>query len=41
LVAQVIKTCRDIQKDAKNAIYALHRNDMKRASGLLGKCEEV
>lgn len=41
LPTQVIKACRDIQKDAKNAIYSLHRNDIKRGSALLSKCEEV
>lgn len=36
----LIKTCRDGQKQAKQAIFALHRNDMKTASTLLSKCEE-
>eukprot|EP00934_Nitzschia_sp_Nitz4_P003862 Nitzschia sp. Nitz4//scaffold11_size288233//181548//182765//NITZ4_000791-RA/size288233-processed-gene-0.242-mRNA-1//-1//CDS//3329534125//3852//frame0 len=36
---QLIKNCRDAQKAAKQAIYALHRGDSKRAETLLGQCE--
>jgi predicted translin family RNA/ssDNA-binding protein len=35
----VIKKSRDIQKAAKQAIYALHRNDMTKANELLKVCE--
>ncbi|KAH9261565.1 hypothetical protein BASA81_000221 [Batrachochytrium salamandrivorans] len=36
----VIKRSRDIQKNAKHAIYALQRNDMAKANELLLQCEE-
>ena len=35
----LIKTCRDGQKAAKQAIFAMHRGDVKRASKLLDECE--
>jgi predicted translin family RNA/ssDNA-binding protein len=35
----LIKTCRDGQKAAKQAIFAMHRGDVKRASKLLNECE--
>lgn len=37
---QLIKKCRDGQKAAKQAIYALHRGDPKRSLQLLKQCEE-
>merc|ERR1712151_624162 len=37
----IIKRCRDSQKAAKQAIFALHRGDFQGASKLLGKCEAV
>jgi len=37
----LIKRCRDAQKKAKQAIYALHRGDYKRADTLLGECESI
>ncbi|KAL7536333.1 hypothetical protein ACHAXR_007913 [Thalassiosira sp. AJA248-18] len=36
----LIKTCRDGQKGAKQAIFAMHRGDAKRASKLLDDCEK-
>lgn len=36
----LIKTCRDGQKAAKQAIFAMHRGDVKRASKLLSECEK-
>lgn len=36
---QLIKKCRDGQKAAKQAIYALHREDFKGASRLIRDCE--
>ena len=36
----LIKTCRDGQKQAKQAIFALHRGDFKKAKKLLSDCEE-
>jgi len=36
---QLIKKCRDGQKAAKQAIFALHRGDKKKAAQLLEKCE--
>lgn len=36
----LIKKCRDGQKAAKQAIYALHRGDVARASELLTACRE-
>jgi len=35
----LIKNCRDGQKAAKQAIYALHRKDYAKASKLIGDCE--
>lgn len=35
----LIKTCRDGQKSAKNAIFALHRGNVKNAAKLLVDCE--
>jgi predicted translin family RNA/ssDNA-binding protein len=35
----MIKTCRDGQKAAKQAIFAVHRGDFERASKLLKECE--
>jgi len=37
----LIKRSRDGQKAAKQAIFALHRNDWKRAKSLIGECELV
>jgi predicted translin family RNA/ssDNA-binding protein len=37
---KLIKKCRDGQKAAKQAIYALHRGDSERAQILLTQCEE-
>lgn len=37
----LIKRCRDAQKKAKQAIYALHRGDNKRADMLLRECETI
>ena len=37
----VIKRSREIQKSAKNAIFALHRNDLKKAGSLIEVCETV
>jgi predicted translin family RNA/ssDNA-binding protein len=37
----LIKKCRDGQKAAKQAIYALHRKDFQRASTLLKECEAI
>jgi predicted translin family RNA/ssDNA-binding protein len=37
---KLIKKCRDGQKAAKQAIYALHRGDSERAQLLLTQCEE-
>ena len=37
----LIKRCRDAQKAAKQAIYALHRNDTKRTQRLLSDCERI
>jgi predicted translin family RNA/ssDNA-binding protein len=37
----LIKRCRDGQKAAKQAIYALHRNDKNRAVQLLTECEQI
>ena len=36
---KLIKKCRDGQKAAKQAIFALHRGDRKRAETLMGQCE--
>ncbi|KAL3934896.1 MAG: hypothetical protein SGBAC_009476 [Bacillariaceae sp.] len=36
----LIKKCRDGQKAAKQAIYALHRDDFERAALLLKQCED-
>lgn len=38
---KLIKRCRDAQKAAKQAIFALHRNDFKRATKLINECETV
>ena len=38
---KLIKRCRDAQKAAKQAIFALHRNDYKRATKLINDCETV
>jgi Predicted RNA-binding protein of the translin family len=35
----VIKICRDAQKAAKQAIYALHRENVSEAEKLIGQCE--
>lgn len=37
----LIKRCRDAQKAAKQAIFALHRNDSNRASKLISQCENI
>jgi len=37
---KLIKKCRDGQKAAKQAIYALHRDDFDGAANLLGQCEQ-
>ena len=37
----VIKRTRDSQKAAKQAIYALHRGDQKRANKLISECETI
>jgi len=37
----LIKRCRDAQKAAKQAIFALHRSDNKRAKHLIEECETV
>jgi predicted translin family RNA/ssDNA-binding protein len=37
----VIKKCREIQKGAKNSIFALHRGDKKKAAELISMCETV
>jgi predicted translin family RNA/ssDNA-binding protein len=36
---KLIKKCRDGQKMAKQAIYALHRNDYKKSESLIKDCE--
>jgi predicted translin family RNA/ssDNA-binding protein len=36
----LIKRCRDGQKAAKQAIFALHRGDFERAKALIHECEE-
>lgn len=36
----VIKICRDAQKAAKQAIYALHRENVREAEKLIGQCEQ-
>ena len=38
---KLIKRCRDAQKGAKQAIFALHRNDVKRATKLINECEQI
>ena len=38
---QVIKRCRDGQKAAKQAIFALHRKDMSKSESLIAKCEAI
>ena len=38
---RLIKRCRDGQKAAKQAIYALHRGDTQKADKLLTQCEEA
>lgn len=38
---KLIKRCRDAQKAAKQAIFALHRPDFKRASRLIADCEKI
>jgi len=38
---KVIKRSREIQKAAKQAIFALHRDDHKKADKLMGECEKV
>eukprot|EP00586_Coscinodiscus_wailesii_P010904 CAMPEP_0172515676 /NCGR_PEP_ID=MMETSP1066-20121228/269785_1 /TAXON_ID=671091 /ORGANISM="Coscinodiscus wailesii, Strain CCMP2513" /LENGTH=530 /DNA_ID=CAMNT_0013296815 /DNA_START=66 /DNA_END=1658 /DNA_ORIENTATION=- len=38
---KVIKRCRDSQKAAKQAIFALHRGDVKRSEKLLSQCEDI
>ncbi|KAL3910381.1 MAG: hypothetical protein SGILL_007712 [Bacillariaceae sp.] len=37
----LIKMCRDSQKAAKQAIYALHRGDHQKSADLIHKCEEA
>jgi len=37
---KMIKKCRDGQKFAKQAIYALHRNDFARSANLIKECED-
>ncbi|GMH95191.1 hypothetical protein TrVE_jg12933 [Triparma verrucosa] len=37
----VIKKCREIQKAAKNSIFAMHRGDLKKAKSLIETCETV
>eukprot|EP00977_Amphora_coffeiformis_P015671 scaffold4623_cov171-Amphora_coffeaeformis.AAC.3 len=37
---KLIKKCRDSQKAAKQAIYALHRGDSEKSSKLIQQCEE-
>jgi len=37
---KMIKKCRDGQKFAKQAIYALHRNDFARSAKLIKECED-
>jgi predicted translin family RNA/ssDNA-binding protein len=37
---QLIKKCRDGQKSAKQAIYALHREDYTGAAKLISQCEQ-
>ena len=37
----LIKRCRDAQKAAKQAIFALHRSDSKRARKLIADCENI
>jgi len=37
----VIKKSRDVQKAAKQAIYALQRNDLSKANELIKQCEKV
>lgn len=37
----VIKTCRDVQKAAKNAIFSIHRGDHNRAQALLEDAKRV
>ena len=38
---KVIKRSRDAQKAAKQAIFAIHRNDEKRAVQLITECENI
>lgn len=35
---KVIKQCRDVQKASKRAIYAIQKNDLKKATGLITDC---
>lgn len=37
----VIKSSRDVQKAAKQAIYSIQRNDLEKATALIKKCEQV
>jgi predicted translin family RNA/ssDNA-binding protein len=37
----VIKRCRDVLKASKNAVYSLHRGDLKQADTLLAKAENA
>ena len=37
---KLIKRCRDGQKAAKQAIFALHRGDYKRSQSLISDCEK-
>jgi predicted translin family RNA/ssDNA-binding protein len=37
----VIKRCRDVLKASKNAVYSLHRGDLKQADTLLAKAESA
>ncbi|KAG7349694.1 translin family [Nitzschia inconspicua] len=37
---KLIKKCRDSQKAAKQAIYALHREDFQKAAKLIQQCED-
>lgn len=37
----VIKRSREVQKAAKNSIFATHRGDLEKASELIATCEKV
>jgi len=38
---KLIKRCRDVQKYAKQSIFALHRSDYDRANTLISQCEGI